>query len=386
MRASARLLCLDGARACVLTVLAALASPAGVAFGAEPAPAKRCGACHGPIRRQWEGSSMSRSWINPVFQAFLSDAKAALGDSIQAKCIACHAPLASVTGDTKVESTVAQEGVTCNFCHNVSDVEASPRPASYTFDPTDPGLMRGPYSDSDPGQAHTFTFSPVHTRSDFCASCHYFSHPQAGVPIETTYERWKSSDYAAKGDQCQNCHMPPSAGQAAPKVSKMNREKVWAHTFLGAHGPGILDSVATMQGGVEADSLKLTITNRRAGHAIPGGGGGMRMVALDVTFYDAAGAAMKSVPVQTFGIFYADEKGNSPVPKWRAKTLARIDEIPSGGARVERCAVPPGAKRAEATLTYHFVNPAYAADLSRRQVDLTRHQPVVMARAMVTLP
>ncbi len=370
----------------VLIALAGLGAGVGMALAAEPSPARWCGACHGPIRRQWESSSMSRSWTNPVFQAFLSDAKAALGDTIQTKCIVCHAPLASVTGDTKVATPVGQEGVTCNFCHNVSAVEVGPKSGAYTFDPTDPGLMRGPYSDSDAGKAHGSVFSPLHTRSDLCSACHYVNHPQAGVPVETTYERWKSSDRASEGEQCQDCHMPPSAGQAAPKVSKMHRDQVWAHTFHGAHGPGVLDSVATMRVSVEGGKLKLTITNQQAGHALPGGGGGMRMIALNVIFYDGSGAAIQSVSVDTYGIFYADEQGQSPVPKWQAKSLARMNEISSSEPRVATCDVPPDAKKAEATLTYHFINPAYWEALSRRQVDLSRHQPVVMTRGSLVLP
>jgi len=329
---------------------------------------------------------MSRSWTNPVFQAFLSDAKAALGDSIQAKCIACHAPLASVTGDMKVETSVGQEGVTCNFCHNVSAAEASGMPASYTFDPTDPSLMRGPYADSDPEKAHGFLQSPLHAKSEFCASCHYVNRPKNGVPIETTYERWKSSDAASEGEQCQDCHMPPLPGQAAPQVSKMKRDNVAAHTFQGAHGAGALDSVATLAAILDGGKLKMTITNRQAGHALPGGGGGMRVIALEVLFEDASGDTLKSVPVETYGIVYADEQGRSPVPKWLAKTVARMNEIPASGPRVETCDVPPGAKRAEARLTYHFINPAYLPSLDRRQVDLSRHQPAVIARATVSLP
>src|SRR5206468_2914880 len=84
---------------------------------------------------------------------FLADAKAQLGEKVLASCIACHAPAAAVTADYKFESRVSQEGVTCNFCHNVSAVDPSSKPASYTFEDANPLLMRGPYSDSDPGRA-----------------------------------------------------------------------------------------------------------------------------------------------------------------------------------------------------------------------------------------
>ena len=112
----------------------------------------------------------------------------------------------------------------------------------------------------------------------------------------------------------------------------------------------------------------------------------MRSIALDVTFFDAAGAKLSSVPVQSYGTEFADEKGKSPVPKWLAKKVARMNEIPADGSKEEWCDVPAKAKRADATLTYHFINPAYWAALNQKQVDLTKHQPVVMARASVPLP
>ncbi len=329
---------------------------------------------------------MAKSWKNPVFQAFLADAKAQLGDSAQAGCISCHAPAASVTADFKGESMVSQEGVTCNFCHNVSAVDPSPRPASYTFDGTDPLLMRGPYKDADPGTAHRFVYSEIHTKGEFCAACHeHASAGGTGVPIEATYSRWKASGAASKGKQCQDCHMAPYAGQAAPKISKMNREKVHSHGFRAAHTPGLLDSVATLTAAVKDGRLKLEVENHRAGHSLPGGGGGMRVIKLMVSFFGAGGESLGTTDVATYGIRYADAKGKTPVPKWLARTVAHQAEIPSDGEATEWCDIPAKASRAEARLVYHFIDPAYVPFLVQRHVDLDTHQPVVMARASAKL-
>ena len=364
----------------------AIAWCAGEAAAQDLRPARFCGACHGAIRREWESSPMAKSWKNPVFQAFLADAKAALGDSVLAGCIGCHAPAAAVTADYKFESDVSKEGVTCNFCHNVSAVDPSSKPASYTFEASDPLLMRGPYHDSDPGTAHGFVYSELHTKSEFCAACHeYASHGGTGVAIEPTYTNWKAGA-AADGTQCQDCHMPAHAGQAAPKISRMTREQVFAHTFAAAHTPGVLDSAASLSATVEKGRLKLSVSNRRAGHALPGGGGGMRVIDLTVSFFGAAGESLSTEDVQTYGIRYADAKGKTPVPKWLAKTIAHRAEIPYDGAAVEWCDIPPHAKRAEARLVYHFIDPAYLPSLKQRQVDLTAHQPVLMARAAAKLP
>jgi len=371
----------------------ALAAACAILGGADGAsaqdmlPARFCGACHGPIRREWETSAMAKSWKNPVFQAFLSDAKTALGDSVLARCVSCHAPAASVTADFKFESDVSREGVTCNFCHNVSAVDPSPRPASYTFDGTDPLLMRGPYKDSDPGSAHRFAYSEIHTKGEFCAACHeHASDGGTGVPIEATYSRWRASGAAARGKQCQDCHMAPYAGQASPKISKMTRERVYSHAFHAAHTPGLLDSVATVRASAEGGRLKLSVWNHRAGHSLPGGGGGMRVIKLTVSFFGAAGESLGATDVQTYGIRYADAKGKTPVPKWLARTVAHRVEIPSDSTATEWCEIPAKARSAEAKLVYYFIDPAYVASLRQRQVDLRAHQPVLMARAKAKLP
>src|SRR5439155_1019643 len=85
---------------------------------------------------------------------------------------AAHLDATAGAADYRFESPVSQEGVTCNFCHNVRAVDPSPSPASYTFDAANPLLMRGPYSDSDPGSAHGFVYSEIHTKGEFCAACH----------------------------------------------------------------------------------------------------------------------------------------------------------------------------------------------------------------------
>ena len=370
-----------------LLALAALAGAHAPAWAQVLRPARFCGACHGPIRREWETSSMATSWKNPVFQAFLSDAKAQLGEGALAGCVSCHAPAAAVSADYKFESDVSREGVTCNFCHNVSASDPSPKPASYTFDPSDPLLMRGPYKDSDPGTAHKFVYSELHTKSEMCASCHeHASENGAGVPIEVTYSRWKASDAASEGEQCQDCHMKPYAGSAAPNVSQMKRDVIHSHGFPAARTPGFLDSVVTLAAKVRDGKLELTVTNQRAGHSLPGGGGGMRVIALAVTFYGARGESLATADVQTYGIRYADAKGITPVPKWLARTVAHQAEIPSHGSVVETCAIPSGAKRAEARLVYHSIDPEYLPSLAKRQVDLKSRQPVVLARATAKVP
>ena len=355
-----------------------------VARAASPRPSKVCAACHGTIQKAWSSSAKAKSWSNPVFRAFLADAEAARGKEIRMACFSCHVPQAAVTGDLAVEDPVAQEGVTCNFCHNVSAVEVSPKPASYTHDPSNPNMMRGPYSDSDPGSAHDFEHLPTMTKGDFCSACHWANNDK-GVEIEGTYPQWKASKAAASGKQCQTCHMPPAPGKASP-LSKKQRDAVYAHTFLGPRVPGGLDSVATVAAEMVSGKLKITVTNARAGHALPGGAGWIRAITLEVVWFDGAGKELARSTVESYGTEFADAAGKSPVPKWLAASVKRSREIPADGSVEEFANPAPGAKRAEAILTYHPILPTYRTALLARKVDLTGRDPVVLARAAVKLP
>jgi hypothetical protein len=369
-----------------LFLLATLAASAGTAAaeppGTAPRSAKVCAACHGAIHKAWQASSKSHSWTNPVFQWGLADARKTRGEAVVARCLACHAPLA--TGAPGGEDAVAQEGTTCNFCHNVSAVEASPKPASYTLDKTKPNLMRGPYADADAGSGHESVYHEAFTKGEFCASCHW-GQKDNGLIIEATYPQWKASRAAASGKQCQDCHMPSAPGKASP-LAKKQRPAVFAHTFSGPRTPGGLDSVATLAASVEGGRLRLTVTNARGGHSLPGGGHSMRSITLDVVFTDAAGKELSRAEVASYGTEFADSAGRAPAPKWLAASVARSREIPADSPVVEYAKVPAGAKKAEAVLTYHPLAPAILERLKAAGVEAAGRDPVVLARAAASLP
>jgi nitrate/TMAO reductase-like tetraheme cytochrome c subunit len=369
-----------------LVLLATLAASAGTAAAAPPGTAPRsakvCAACHSAIHKAWQASSKAHSWTNPVFQWGLADARKTQGEAVVARCVACHAPLA--TGAPGGEDAVAQEGTTCNFCHNVSAVEASPKPASYTLDKAKPNLMRGPYADADAGSGHESVLHEGFTKGEFCASCHW-GQMENGLIIEATYPQWKASRAAASGQQCQDCHMPSAPGKASP-LAKKQRPAVFAHTFSGPRTPDGLDSVATLAASVEGGRLKLTVTNARGGHSLPGGGHSMRAITLVVVFTDAAGKELSRAEIASYGTEFADTAGRAPVPKWLAASVARSREIPADSPVVEYAKVPAGAKKAEAVLTYHPLAPAILERLKTAGVEVAGRDPVVLARAAASLP
>lgn len=374
------------AAAAFVVALDAVLAAAAPARADVPKSSNFCGACHGPIRTDWKKSSHATAWTNPVFQAFLAEAKASLGSQVEADCVVCHAPLAHVTGDAKVEDPAAKEGVTCNFCHAVSAAVVSAKGGGYTFDAANPGLMRGPRKDPEPVSAHTSIYSEIHTKAEFCASCHSAAHPRSGVMIENTYLAWKRSSYGASGTTCQECHMPPAPGKAAA-VAKRTRPDVPAHTFEGPRAsPSWLSDAATLTGAVAKGRLRLEVGNAAAGHSLPGGGNSFRTITLDVVFRDAAGKQLQRLEAERFGTEFGDADGTFPSPKWIAHSVARSTEIGPDSSRVVWCDLPRGAAKAEAVLTYHAIHPAYRGMLEKRGVDLTARAPIVLARTTVTLP
>ena len=112
----------------------------------------------------------------------------------------------------------------------------------------------------------------------------------------------------------------------------------------------------------------------------------MRSITLDVSWFDAAGKELARATVESYGTEFADSAGKSPVPKWLAASVKRSNEIPADSPVVKLVDLVPGARRAEATLTYQPILPVYRAALAAKQVDLTGRDPVVLAKTVVPLP
>ncbi len=230
--------------------------------------------------RHWVGSMMAQAYRDPMFQAAMTVANpdaAFFGDL----CLRCHTPAGwlggrSVPTDGSALSEPADfEGATCHFCHRMVDpfyvdgqspsqdvpilddldglgvLPLQPGDGRYVLDP-DAGVRRGPRDGINHPQGAEAIFSPFHTRSDICATCHDVSNPvfslQPGgtylpndlgaphptmdkyemFPVERTYSEWSQSQFAAGGvelggrfggnhptgimESCQDCHMPDQIG------------------------------------------------------------------------------------------------------------------------------------------------------------------------------
>ncbi|MFG0274092.1 MAG: hypothetical protein ACF8QF_03450 [Phycisphaerales bacterium] len=230
--------------------------------------------------RHWNGSMMAQAARDPLFFATLTVAEQDApfsGDF----CLRCHSPAAWLNGrSTPTDGSALAmpadfDGVTCHFCHRAVDpvYEAGVSPASdagilaalahlpadfgsgkYVVDP-DAKVRRGPLSGSNHPQGATAIYSPFHSESTMCATCHDVSNPAFTrqpdgtyapnafgqphptlldvdmFPVERTYSEWKHSAFAAGGVQmngrfggnhptgvlvsCQDCHMPDQVGPGA---------------------------------------------------------------------------------------------------------------------------------------------------------------------------
>ncbi len=320
-------------------------------------PSQGCGGCHVRTGEQHSRSKHSESWTNPMVQAqfyneyldqFHNDLS---GFRAEPACMSCHAPMAylqsgflgaketsqtvgekqpcdrchrdagqaaasggaPVAADAKMPGSggwrltlvnpesreLARSGVGCDFCHTVTGPwgpeigggRYMSRPGPTKYGPL-------PYED---GKWHR-AYSEFHTKSEFCALCHQANN-RFGIDIRSTYSEWKESPQAAKGVQCQDCHMSAGGfldggrpsferGKAATLTFKdtPEREKLSTHRFVGAHSARQVTGAVTLElalpeGGATPGgevTIGVTVDNSRTGHRFPTGSPELRSLWLDV--------------------------------------------------------------------------------------------------------
>ncbi len=290
-----------------------------------------CGGCHDAIYEQWKGSMHSLSHVDPIYrEVALHDLKG-LTDPDEIKeaehCVPCHTPVGFVSGmplktsdHTKTIPEIAAKGIQCDYCHSATRVREVFN-AQIDIEPgngeSDPGTKRGPRKDAEP-DFHKAAYSEMHTRSEFCGSCHDVRHVVFGTKLETPYEEWKRGPYAAQGIQCQGCHMyqrpgVPATGSTerpgnpgASASGAKERPHVFTHYFTGGNSlvPSMfknkdqsklaeerLKNAATVSidAALADGALRVKVTNSGAGHSIPTGLSHVRQMWLEVTVTGAGG-------------------------------------------------------------------------------------------------
>jgi hypothetical protein len=251
-----------------------------------------------------------------LFQDALAAAEAQYGAQATRVCISCHAPLAAPASDLTFQKKATWEGVTCDYCHAVREVNfLAPNPrARLEF-----GLIKsGPLKDVS-SSAHGAVFSEVHTSSTICAPCHDYRNPH-GFEVLATFTEWKNSRYAKEGRNCQSCHMPSASGPVAdPRVARSSGAQINLHAMPGSHSLDQLTRTvkAQLTTAREGGTLKavLTVTNAGAGHYVPTGSP-MRKILLEVAAQPYGGATLTER--KTYERVVADPKGKPLVLEYAA--------------------------------------------------------------------
>lgn len=321
--------------------------------------AEVCGRCHRDILAAWKTSLHAQAADDTVFQDCLMDARKQFGEAVETRCLGCHAPTVAYSGDREMVTKVSWEGVTCDFCHSISQVELANRERPYRlqigstkFGPLQNALSRG----------HGVSFSRLHTDPVICAGCHD-SRNEHGLMVLSTYSEWQESSFATERGSCLNCHMSPVKARVVdPKVLRLKDAPVNLHQMPGGHSVDQLNKalLARVVAHREGNGLAVQVflRNRGAGHMIPTGSP-LRKLVLTVAVDTGVGARLtaereyRRVIVDAHGAELTDEAG-----VWLKGARAAADNrLKPHEERVETFAfaVPPGRQaRIQAHLSYRY--------------------------------
>ncbi len=202
----------------------------------------------------WRSAMMANSARDPVWRAQVSAEVAttpAGAVAIEAKCLRCHAPMASADAELLGEDPprmalltersergdLARDGVSCTVCHQLEDRhlgEDAGFSGQYTV--LGEGRIYGPHAEpfSMPMIQHT-GFTPTLSShlldAGLCATCHVLEAHALGpdgaatggsVVEQGTWLEWAASDAAAEAT-CQGCHLPTTDADGSPIATRIAR-------------------------------------------------------------------------------------------------------------------------------------------------------------------
>lgn len=383
---------------------------------------KRCSNCHRDIYNEWSQSMHANAWQNKWYQPDFLLAHAETDGATDLLCGACHAPIAARTGQlppadgSKFDAT-ANRGISCDFCHTVTSLG----PMFNMGHISEPGMAKiGPRGDGR-SLYHDIKTTGIHSKADFCGSCHMVIHPATGVHIIDTWQDWKNGPYAEEGTTCQDCHMTPTPGvEKTPGRAALLgkwRDNMPFHGFVGGssyvqgqlgnneqakRSRDYLRSAAEMKLSEKISDdgrLELTVEvhNVGAGHKIPTGTTYIRIMWLQVEVTDAAGNLVYSSGqidennhvdpnAAFFRLQFRDAEGNLTGKSWRAHSIGYDRRIPAKGMDSETYQIPlPGNGEYQVTsrLMYRsFTQKSLDEVYQRTGRKLPPVESVEMARAV----
>ncbi len=320
-----------------------------------------CAACHREIFEEWQASAMARTvslsrWCLEGSHEILDSIGRA--EEMGERCYSCHAPGAYHRGAVPLEAQDESEGVGCDVCHAIADVDVSD-PLGHPRITLEPGPKRG----ARPGVRadHEVIVSPLFASSQLCAGCHYFADPANGLPVDWTYAQWLASPHATRGETCQSCHMPRRPGRLSELPGSPMRQDVASHRFPGGRDLEMLRSALDLRLSIEnvqgSRQAVIEIENVGAGHNVPGGGGGIRQLELRVEALDSDGKA-KARLRRAYEIRYFTADGRQTSGSDPSAVRYEDSGIRAAEVRTERLVLPADTPldHVRAELRYWYVS------------------------------
>ncbi len=327
----------------------------------------RCGECHEAYNRTWKASAHATATSSAYFRV------SAAGDE---RCAPCHTPLVGQVAD---DDPIHEEGITCDACHSITEVDVDAPSPGLTFDLSS-SVKYGPLCDSKTSYFHRAGCSPLHSQSRFCAGCHSLEWPAGDgtmLPVITDFDEWSAKE--KPGATCQDCHMSGTEGEVSRGWA--TRDKISRHDLFGTDDELLRAGVnleALMRTGENgSQSLEVTLENRGALHSIPAGLAGRRLV-LSVRFDDREGRSVGEF-TRIYARMLVDAEGHE-VLFTEARALGEDSRLHSGERRIERFKAPPSATIAELRLERFAQSPEVAAHL-----EIAAPEGTLILRTEVTI-
>ncbi len=347
----------------------------------QPQPSDLCGDCHRDIYKMWRASAHAKSMEDPVFLIALRETEAREGKTVSQVCISCHAPTVAITKDFELKQKLSWEGVGCDVCHSIVAVDTKGPAPKLVYKMG--SAKRGPIRDAA-SMAHEVEYSELHTQSIVCAPCHEFANAE-GTPLMTTFTEWKSSEAAKTGKTCQLCHMARTRADVVdPKVKRVPDSHVNVHQVPGGHSIEQLHKAleVTLHPKREGDALLLQVSlrNKGAGHAVPTGMPGRRVI-LDVRVRTNQGGERDERKI--YGRSFVGATG-APITRDSAFFARGVREVSDtrikpDEKRVEAFRFPvPTSATAYATVKLHYEHAPSGTDENRTWITFFSEERMIV--------
>jgi len=278
---------------------------------------KTCGSCHQEKLHDYQSSMMGKTPNDQVFRQFYAAENAkgekdgigfrAFKPKGESDCASCHTPdvVLNAGHELSLEDAIKKgsHGISCDYCHTIKDVKVIYNPETKRYDTrlwkmvtrARGKVKRGPLKDAK-SPFHKTKFSPIHTKSEFCAACH---NNQEHLLSLDTYDTWKKAfDKGVVKQTCQQCHMPTGGKDRRIAIGGPVRpgSMIHRHFFHGGHNAEMVKKAATMDVKASIDNgalvVNVDVTNSGAGHTFPGAAT-LRNVLLVVDAVDAKGEPLE---------------------------------------------------------------------------------------------